>query len=112
MKRHLLLILIVFLSGYVAGYAGIVILLHHVQEPLAQSVHFAWYDWFMYISWPGFTLARCFFDPMDPSTKDYCVPAIGLGNGLLATLAVISLFMISKIIDVVSRQMRHTPLTP
>ena len=112
MKRYFLLILIVFLSGYIAGYAGIVILLHHVQEPLVQSVHFAWYDWFMYIAWPGFTLAGCFFDPMNPASKSFCVPAISLANGLLASLVVISLFLVSHLVSMVRRKMWREPLSP
>jgi hypothetical protein len=112
MKRPLLLILIAFLSGCIAGYAGIVIALHHTQEPLAQSVHFAWYDWFMYIAWPGFTLAGCFFDPMNPASKSFCVPAIALANGLLASLAFISLFLVSHLVNMVCRKMWREPLTP
>jgi len=112
MKRHLLLILIVFLSGCIAGYAGIVIALHHIQEPLAQSVHFAWYDWFMYIAWPGFTLAGCFFDPMNPASKSFCVPAISLANGLLASLAIVSFFLSSHLIRMGLRKALRESLAP
>jgi hypothetical protein len=66
----------------------------------------------MYIAWPGFTLAGCFFDPMNPASKSFCVPAIALANGLLASLTVVSLFLVSHLVSMVRRKIWHEPLTP
>ena len=98
MKRYFLLILTAFLLGSISGYAGLLLALHHIQEPLTQSVHYVWYDWFMYMAWPGFVLASCFFDPMNPASRSYCIPSISLANGLITSFAISLIFLSSQLI--------------
>ncbi len=82
MKRNSLQLLAVFFCGVVAAYAGVLILVHHVQEPLALSVHFAWYDWFMYLAYPGFTLASGLVNVYSPVGKEFTMAVIAFANGV------------------------------
>jgi hypothetical protein len=105
MKCHLPSILAAFLLGIIAGYAGLLVALHKVQEPLTQSVHYVWYDWFMYIAWPGFILASFFFDPMSTIlSKNLCMLMIALANGLLASLAIVLLLLASYLAKIACRK--------
>jgi len=112
MKRYLLPTLIAFLLGSIAGYAGLLLNLHHAQESLDPSVHYAWYDWFMYAAWPGLTLARCFINPLDPFSRSFDLHAIALANGVVASLVLVLLFLLSHLIGFCRHKKSRESLDP
>ncbi|MCE0482924.1 MAG: hypothetical protein LV479_01645 [Methylacidiphilales bacterium] len=91
MKQYLFPISAAFLLGALAGYIGLLLAIHHIQEPLAKSIHYVWYDWFMYTAWPGFILASCFFDPHNPASKSFGMAAISVANGVVTVVAFLAL---------------------
>jgi hypothetical protein len=93
-----------FVLGAILGGIGLKIAIHHVRQPLAESVHFAWYDWFMYLAWPGYTLVASLLGSVLKGHPTVTSALVILANGLILSLVFLGFYLGLQVVKIAYRK--------